>query len=450
MNQTKCGQRLEESTLKEGFCAHEIPVKVDRPRVVVSVSKDEFLVFERGSGGVTRIYDSDADGLPDQSESIGAFGGNHGMEFFDGYIYISNDQTVWRWKYVLGDSSVSSERETVVINIDKDGKGGAPKGHTTRSLAFDKAGFLYISVGSGGNVDSDSHRSRIRRLNVLCDQSCFPLDFQKAEVFADGLRNEVGLAFDRHGILWGVENGADNLQRSDLGGDIHNDNPAEELNRFPESLAGSDWGYPECWTEYDLPQSIGRGRGTQWAWPSFSVSDETCRNDRIASELAMQAHSAPLGITFYNYVSDHPPGCIGTFPQFMNGYAFIAFHGSWNREIPTGYKVVYVPMTLSGSVNASRPFDLLARKYTSSQWSSGYRPVDVDFDECGRLLVTSDGSDEGRRGSNVVRIAYGISACCGDHSSGLLFESVNGYYNKSANDSMFLLGIVALISMLAF
>ena len=49
---------------------------------------------------------------------------------------------------------------------------------------------------------------------------------------ADGLRNEVGLAFDRHGVLWGVENGADNLMRSDLGGDIHNDNPVCSQGTF--------------------------------------------------------------------------------------------------------------------------------------------------------------------------------------------------------------------------
>ena len=53
-----------------------------------------------------------------------------------------------------------------------------------------------------------------------------PIDFSLGEVFADGLRNEVGLAFDSHGVLWGVENGADNLVRDDIGGDIHNDNPA--------------------------------------------------------------------------------------------------------------------------------------------------------------------------------------------------------------------------------
>lgn len=376
-----------------------------------------------------RIFDTNDDGLPDRSESIGASasGANHGMAYWDGHIYISNDSTVWRWKYKLGANRVASPRETVVINIDRDGKGGAPDGHTTRTLVFDAQGRLYISVGSAGNVDVDSHRSRIRRLDL--SSNAFPLDFQKAEVFADGLRNEVGLAFDLHQVLWGVENGADNLRRNDLGGDIHNENPAEELNRFPEELAGSHWGYPECWSEYKLPESIGRGAGTQWAWPGSVVADETCRTERIPSELAMQAHSAPLGIVFYNYTNSHAKGCSGAFPESMHGHAFIAFHGSWNRDIPTGYKVVSVPMTSNGTVNASEPLDLLARASPNAQWNSGYRPVDVDFDECGRLLVTSDGTRG--RGSNVVRIAYGDQACCGQASAGLLYESSSARYSLS-------------------
>ncbi|VEU42652.1 unnamed protein product [Pseudo-nitzschia multistriata] len=114
--------------------------------------------------------------------------------------------------------------EVVVSNINEDGMGGAPLGHKTRTLEFDKSGMLYISVGSNKNVDGDSYRSRIRRFNISDPSVTFPQDFQTMEVFADGLRNEVGLAFDKHGILWGVENSADNLVREDLGGDIHEDN----------------------------------------------------------------------------------------------------------------------------------------------------------------------------------------------------------------------------------
>ena len=78
-----------------------------------------------------------------------------------------------------------------------------------------------MSVGSFKNVDKNSYRARIRRFK-LDKIPKSGIDFKKGEVFADGLRNEVGLAFDKSGVLWGVENSADELYRRDLGGDIHN------------------------------------------------------------------------------------------------------------------------------------------------------------------------------------------------------------------------------------
>ena len=149
-----------------------------------------------------------------------------------------------------------------------------------------------------------------------------------------------------------------------------------------------------------------------------TVSDEVCREEQVPSELAMQAHSAPLGIAFYKYSSVHPHECTGAFPESMYGHAFITFHGSWNRDVPTGYRVVCVKRTEDGQVDSSLedPIFLLARASDSARWNSGYRPVYVDFGVCGRLLVTSDGTRG--RGSNVVRIAYGSDASCGDVSDG--------------------------------
>ena len=152
-----------------------------------------------------------------------------------------------------------------------------------------------------------------------------PIDFLTGEVYADGIRNGVAMAFDRHGVLWAADTGADNLQREDLGGDITNDNPAEELLRIPEK--GLNFGYPYCWTEYRLDEPYGLGRGTAWAWPSFlddgTVTDDDCRNVYAQADVAMQAHSTPLGITFYNYkppeeLPDHCNG--GAFPESMDGY----------------------------------------------------------------------------------------------------------------------------------
>jgi glucose/arabinose dehydrogenase len=215
---------LANAAVDTGFCAYQLPIDAGRPRTVLAVGKTDLLALDRDAKSVVFLYDSDNDGLPDSRRTlVSAPKLNHGLALNNGYIYASSDTTVYRWSYSSEDFSSIGEQEIVVQNINADGQGGAPQGHTTRTLAFDDVGRFYISVGSGGNVDRDSFRSRIRRFELA--EGILPLDFQTGEVFADGLRNEVGLAFDRHGVLWGVENGADKLKREDLGGDIHNENP---------------------------------------------------------------------------------------------------------------------------------------------------------------------------------------------------------------------------------
>ena len=422
---------LAEAALPAGFCAFALPVEVSQVRTVVAVSGTALLILERSQNAIVLLQDTDGDGVADTRRVLAlAPRLNHGLALHNGYLYASSDTTVYRWSYRSSSSSssdsddesftdISAQPEIVINNINANGQGGAPFGHTTRTLTFDKAGRLYVSVGSAGNVDQDSFRSRIRRFDLPSGTDAFPIDFLTGEVFADGLRNEVGLAWDRHGILWGVENGADNLQRQDLGGDITNDNPAEEMHRFAHNEGSSSsphYGYPYCWTEYLLPPEYGLGRGTVWAWPGVTrngvaVTDTDCRENYATAEVAMQAHSAPLGITFYQYNDNLPDECNsnstgGAFPPSMDGYAFIAFHGSWNRDIPTGYKVVYVAMDENGHA-AGQPVDLLAHAGTNARWRDGFRPVDVDFDVCGRLLVTSDGTrNQGYGGSKVVRIEY--------------------------------------------
>lgn len=237
------------------------------------------------------------------------------------------------------------------------------------------------------------------------------MDLLTGTVFVDGLRNEVAMEIAPDGVLWGAGNSADNLERDDLGGKITNDNPAEEVHRL---LEGQNYGYPYCWREYDL-NGAGLGRGTAWAWPTFmdAITDEQCRDDYNQPVLTMQAHSAPLGITFYRYTDARPAECDGIlpFPQSMDENAFVAFHGSWNRDTPTGYKVVYFALTpdgtgVQGGIGADLT-DLLAHDGDSAPWSDGLRPVDVSFDACGRLLVSSDGTKDDNdnvRGSQIIRI----------------------------------------------
>ena len=316
-------QALANAVMPAGFCAFSLPITIDQPRSILALpGGSDLLALERGTQSVVLLQDTDDDGVPDERRVVAiAPNINHGMAVHEGYLYGSSDTTVYRWPW--DGNYITGSMQVVVNNINADGNGGAPQGHTTRTLAFDDAGRLYVSVGSMENVDPDSFRSRIRRFNI--DNATLPIDFLTGEVYADGIRNGVAMAFDRHGVLWAADTGADNLQREDLGGDITNDNPAEELLRIPEK--GLNFGYPYCWTEYRLDEPYGLGRGTAWAWPSFldddTVTDDDCRNVYAQADVAMQAHSTPLGITFYNYkppeeLPDHCNG--GAFPESMDGY----------------------------------------------------------------------------------------------------------------------------------
>ena len=403
---------LAEAAIASGFCVGVLlpNITIQRPRSISAVGPTDFLILERGTSSINVIEDLNNDNIPESMRTLVTLSGlNHGFVTTSNFIYASTSNDVYRWQFNPNTKNVIGSATTIITNMNNNGKGGTSAGnHGTRTLVWnDASNMLYVSVGSAGNIDSDSFRARIRRFSIS-NATVFPIDFATGgELFSDGLRNEVAMEFSPiDGTLWGAGNSADQLVRTDLGSVIYNDNPAEELHRF--ASVGQNYGYPYCWREYILPSDTSRGRGTAWSWPGASVSDADCRNNYAKPALVMQAHSAPLGLTFYNYKDDRPSKCSGVipFPKSMNGYIFIAFHGSWNRQIPTGYKVVYVP-TLSdgkdvaGGIGAN-PIDLLAHEGVNAAWDDDFRPVDVTFDECGRLLVSSDGSSKNK----VVRIQY--------------------------------------------
>ena len=144
-------------------------------------------------------------------------------------------------------------------------------------------------------------------------------------------------------------------------------------------------------------------------------------------------HSAPLGITFYD--GDNCNGA-QSFDCSMKGDAFVALHGSWDRKVPTGYKVVHVPFT----TNTNNPMPTgdvqdvfgqkdAATKCTGKENLNCVRPVNAVFRK-GAMFVSSDATGE------VIRIRKGS----GDTSGGL--SQTSGGQNHLAN---LLLGI--LISM---
>lgn len=113
--------------------------------------------------------------------------------------------------------------------------------------------------------------------------------------------------------------------------------------------------------------------------------------------LPLPAHYAALGITFYDGT-----GCntsAGAFPCSMIGDAFVAFHGSWNREPPEGYKVVRIPINPQTRLPTGEMLDVI---FEPSPGSCGrcFRPVNAVFDLRGHLMVSTDGSNE------IVRVTY--------------------------------------------
>ena len=218
---------LTVASLPEGFSvAHFASARGPRGMLIVE-SGDLLVVERRGVSCVSVLWDDNGDDVSDANEraciASSAVGLNHGLAVSGGYLFASSDTTVFRWPYTGTERADLGPHTVVVQNINADGNGGAPRGHTTRTLVFDAAGLLYVSVGSNNNVDADSFRSRIRRFGGVTAADAQPAEFVDGEVWADGLRNEVGLAFDANGTLWGVENGADNLVRDDVGGDVQLD-----------------------------------------------------------------------------------------------------------------------------------------------------------------------------------------------------------------------------------
>lgn len=381
--------RLPNARLPAGFCAWIWASGVSTPRGIEAAPNGDLLVVERGGGRISALFDMNGDGTVAMNERAvlaSASGLNHGIALNGGFLYASSATTVYRWPYQPGQRTSLGMAQTVITLIPSGG-------HSTRTPAFDREGRLYVSVGSAGNLDPDSSRARIRRFSVA-NLPAGGMPFSSGEVFADGLRNEVGLAFDSQNRLWGVENGSDNLSRGDLGGDIHEDNPAEEMNLFAE--AGKFYGYPYCWSELALPAGRGRGAGSQWAYPQAmgdgTHTDAWCQNpaNNVPPRFSMPAHTAPLDIMFYSGAA---------FPAAWRGDALVALHGSWNRNMEAGYKVIRVAFA---NGNPARIEPLLEFQGPGDRSGNAWphRPVGVRQGKNGEVYVSSDASNA------IIAIGY--------------------------------------------
>lgn len=339
--------------LPPGFRANVFAEGLDGPRFMALGPDGDVYVADRGNGRVVILPDADGDG---EADEIRVFANDlsapHSLVFFENAWYVGVPTGVVRLQDADGDG-VADRRETIIDDYPTGG-------HNTRTVEFLPDGRMVVSVGSSCNVceEEDERRAAI----VIYDRA----QGGGERVYATGLRNAVGLAVHpESGELWASNNGRD-LMGDDL--------PPENLYVVRD---GADYGWPTCHSGRIVdPDQGSRGDCEGVAQPVVE----------------MQAHSAPLGITFYDGQM---------FPEEYHGDLFIAFHGSWNRSVPTGYKVVRLPFEDGRPGNAVEDFATGWLDLDSNNASG--RPVDVLVGPDGALYVSDD------KGGYIYRIVYGAS-----------------------------------------
>ncbi len=259
------------------------------------------------------------------------------LDMHGGYLYIGERTSIARVQ--LGNDLHAGPVERMITGLPASGQ------HTTRTVLIGPDGRLYVSIGSTCNVcvESDPHRAAVWVYN---------LDGSGGHLYARGLRNAVGMAINPwNNQPWVTVNGRDYL------GD---NSPPETVYALQDD---ADYGWPRCEAGTIID-------------PDFGHPGDC--NGIVQPLIKMQAHSAPLGLAFYN---------ANQFPQQYQNSLYIAFHGSWNRSIPTGYKVVRVPLR-DGKV--AGPAEDFATGWLQGNGSLTGRPVGVAVAPDGSLFVSDD------------------------------------------------------------
>ena len=326
--------------LPEGFQIERYVGGLDKPRFMAISPDNYLLVADMGKGAVIGILDLH-DTNPGVKNNIvtRVIAENlkrpNSIAFHNDYLYVGETNQIVRYKY-NGFNEKLGEKEVIVPDLPT-------KGHFTRTVSFGPDGKMYVSIGSSCNVceEKDKRRATIMRFNP---------DGTGGEIFATGLRNSVGLTWHPDSKeLWATDNG-----RDWLGDNL----PPDEVNVIQE---GQDYGWPFCYGD-KIPD------------PDFN-DPKRCEKT-IAPVVEIQAHSAPLGLTFYDG---------STFPDEYKGDLFVAYHGSWNRSIPTGYKVVRIKMKTGEPVGTE---DFATGWMTATEKFG--RPVDVLVGKNDELYVSDD------------------------------------------------------------
>jgi glucose/arabinose dehydrogenase len=296
---------------------------------------------------IVLLRDANGDGVPElKSVFLQGLHSPFGMTLVGNWFYVANTDAVLRFPYQSGETQIMAPGQKVLaLNAM------APDYHWARNLIAKPDGSkLYVTVGSNSNIGDNGMDTEVGRAAI----HEFNPDGSGERILASGMRNPNGLAWEpTTGALWTTVN-----ERDELGNDI----PPDYMT------AVKDGGF------YGWPYAYWGGRVDERVKPQ--------RPDLVAQtikpDFALGVHTAPLGLAFYT-------GAL--LPAQYKGGAFVAQHGSWNRDPRAGYRVIYVPFAGGRPAGAVEPF---LTGFLSADGHAYGRPVDVIEDAKGALLVSDD------------------------------------------------------------
>ena len=293
---------------------------------------------------ITLLRDADGDGVAEQRHTLlDKLNQPFGMALLGDSFYVGNTDGVVAFPYTAGTTTISAPGRRLTTF--------KPGGHWTRSLLPSADGRrLYVGVGSLSNIadhgmTAEQGRACIYELDLASNQ---------CRVFADGLRNPVGLAWEPvTGALWTVVNERDGL------GD---ETPPDYLTAVVD---GGFYGWPFCYWGQTVDDR---------------VPQDAARVARaLTPDYALGGHTASLGLCWMP---------AGTLPGFDGDGMVIGQHGSWNRSTLSGYKVVFVPF--ANGRPAGAPRDILSGFLAPDESVSFGRPVGVALGPDKKSLLVAD------------------------------------------------------------
>lgn len=337
-------------TVPAGFEVEEyVTSGFKKPRIMLALPDGSVLVSDAVAKGTVMLVGADRSLKP----LIENLDRPSGLAWHKGDLYVSEATAIKRYKFNPKTKEIGKGETIITLT-------GYEKGHWMRGLAFDKAGKLYVSIGSGSNVDAGDPKDRAA-VNV------YNADGSGHEIVAGGLRNPVNIRFQpESGKLWTTVQ-----ERDGLGDDLVPD-------FFTEVKKGEFYGWPYA---YIGPNEEPRRKGE---------APELVKKT-IVPDVVLPAHAAVMDFVFYTGKS---------FPAKYKNGAFLAYRGSNNRAKRVGYSIVFIPFQKGRPASAPETF--------LSGWMKGEddkevwgRPVGLAQLPDGSLLISEDANNR------IWRVRYG-------------------------------------------